>query len=202
MKTVFKHISLGLLAAVALSANVHAQGFTSSVDISTGVANGTGAPIPYGQPDDTWIMFTKQATYPAYVCNNLNGAWAVANCARWITPYLDASQTQPYGGAAIANYQYVAKLSMDYTCMNWAKFNFTYLGGDNNVLTLNLNGNLYTLSPSTANDYNPLTQNMSFNVNTAHLHPGANYITINVNNSDVSATGLYICGNLTCNFCN
>jgi hypothetical protein len=199
MKASFKNLALGLLTTLAFSSVASAQNWTSSVDISTGVANGTGAPIPYGTADDTWIRYTKQATSPAYVCNNLNGAWAVASCARWITPFLDG--TQPQGGAAIANYQYVAKLNMDYSCINWARFNITYLGGDNNVLHLNLNGNLYTLSPATANDYNPLTQNMSFNINTAHIHPGLNYITINVNNSDVSPTGFYLCGNFEGNFC-
>lgn len=204
----FKKLSAVAFSLAVLSGSATAQ-YVGTTDLSTGVQDGTSAMIPYGSPDDTWQASGPGAVggpdrpgawWPSYVCADINGAWATSSCARWITPYLEAGGIQPSAGAYGGLCIYRRTFSMDYSCMNWAQINFSYIGGDNNITGLKVNGHAYTLNPGTANDYNPLTQNVSFSVNPSHLHPGGNEITVEVYNNDIY-TGFYACGGITMSFC-
>ncbi|WP_118952613.1 T9SS type A sorting domain-containing protein [Taibaiella helva] len=204
----FKKAGAAALMLVLLGGSASAQ-YIGTTDLSTGVQNGTSNMIPYASPDDTWQVAGPGAVggpdrpgayWPAYVCSNLNGSWAVSNCARWITPYLEAGGIEPSAGAYAGLCTYRRSFSMDYSCMDWAQVNFSYIGGDNNVTGFKVNGHAYTLNPSSGNDYNPLAQNISFSVDPSHLHPGSNVITIDVYNNDIF-TGFYACGGITMSFC-
>lgn len=85
-------------------------------------------------------------------------------------------------------------------CFPWAKINFSYIGGDDNIVNLSVNGHDYTLNPATANDFSTLTQNISIDVDVNHLVIGTNTISVYVVNSQAFA-GFYACGNLMVGYC-
>lgn len=175
-------------------------------DLTTGISNSTGLPIPYGSADDTWQRRSGITSYtPVYVCDNLNGAWGVNSCGRWITPVLDGTQPSinPGSGFPTGLFVYRTTFSSPSLCQDPAvpiTVNFSYLGGDNNINNFDINGHLYTLQPSPANDFNPLIQNVSFTIDPSHLNSGLNTVSIGVRNTD-SWTGLFICGNISRGYC-
>lgn len=203
-----KHFTFGLFATLSLSSVATAQ--IGTVDLSTGIDDVSSGYIPYGNVDDSWTASgpgslegpdRPGAFGPTRVCTNLDGYWAVAGCARWITPYLQSGGgTQPSANAYAGVCKYRRVFSLDPSCMAWAQVNFSYIGGDDKIIGFKLNGHAYPLNPVTSNDYNTLTQTVSFSVNTAHLMAGPNTIIIEVNNVQ-AYTGFFACGGLDINFC-
>lgn len=197
MKTQLKIAAIGLLGLALSGLRAHAQGSTILHNLSTGVVNGSTTLISYGATDDTWTVASPGNSFqPAFVCSSVNG-WSTNGCGRWITPKLDG--TYP---AVITTgvYQYQTKFTLNYLCFPWVKINLAYLGGDNNVVGCSVNGYSYTLAPATANDYNILAQNVTINVNPAHLVLGVNTIVIQVDNSG-AGTGFFACGAVTAGIC-
>ncbi len=195
-------LTLGVIATLSMAPYTHAQTGQVLLDLSTGVSNGSSSPIAYGSPDDTWLI-KRGPLKPAlttYVCSNLNGAWDVNSCARWITPKLASDGIQPDGNAAAGNYIYQTAFNLSTTCFPWAKVNFSYLGGDDNIILFTLNGNDYPLSPATVNDFSSLTQNVSFNLDPSQFVVGPNVISIWTTNN-VGPNGLFVCGNVTVGYC-
>lgn len=188
------------ISVIASTSMVRAQGYIVH-DLTTGIVNGTTTPIAYGSPDDTWKVSppgSHRFYQAAFVCSNLSGAWGVNNCGRWITPNLNG--IEPSVTASTGVYQYETTFSLPYVCAPWAKVNFSYIGGDNNIVAFYLNGHSYPLSPSTANDFNPLTQNLSINLNVSDLLTGINSIIVQVSNTE-TYTGFYACGKVSFGFC-
>jgi hypothetical protein len=200
MKKHLKTICLGLLS-ITFSLTANSQGYIVH-DLTTGIVNGTTTPIAYDSPDDTWrvaLPFRPGFFQAAKACSNLNGAWAVNSCGRWITQKLDG--IDPTVNGYVGTYQYQTTFSMSEMCIPWATATFSYIGGDNNITAFKLNGHIYPLSPSTANDFNPLAQNVSVPLNPNHFLLGAsNTITIDVNNTE-TYSGFYACGNVTVGYC-
>jgi hypothetical protein len=201
MKKIIRKISLLLVSAIASTSIANAQGYIVH-DLTTGIVNGTTTPIAYDSPDDTWrvaLPFRPGFFQIAKACSNLNGAWAVNSCGRWITQKLDG--IEPTVNGYVGTYQYQTTFNMTEVCIPWATAIFSYIGGDNNITSFKLNGHVYPLSPSTANDFNPLTQNTSVPLNPNHfVLGGTNTITIDVYNTETYA-GFYVCGNLTVGYC-
>lgn len=201
MKRIVRKASLILMSVVASTSIANAQGYIVH-DLTTGIVNGTTTPIAYGSPDDTWVVAIPAR--PGFfqtvkACSNLSGAWAINSCGRWITQKLDG--IEPSVNGYVGYYQYQTTFNMSEHCIPWATAIFSYIGGDNNITAFKLNGHIYPLSPSTANDYNPLTQNTSVPLNPNHfILGGTNTITVDVYNTETYA-GFYACGNLTVGYC-
>ncbi|PSK94085.1 putative secreted protein (Por secretion system target) [Taibaiella chishuiensis] len=200
MKTL-KIAAVALLGLAALTpATGNAQTGIIVHDLSTGVVNGSTSLIAYGSPDDTWQVGKPDRPLgfqTPSVCTNLS-SWAVNGCGRWITPYLDG--TGPSSNTQAGTYNYRTAFTLNYHCFPWAKVTFSYLGGDNNVTGFSINGHSYPLSPATANDFNPLAQNIVINLDPSHLVIGSNEILVQVHNSE-SWTGFYACGNVSVGYC-
>jgi hypothetical protein len=200
MKKIVRKISLILMSVVASTSIVNAQGYIVH-DLTTGVVNGTTTLIPYGSVDDTWQLSLpgRPGFYQdAKVCSNLSGAWAINSCGRWITHRLDG--IEPSVNNYTGTFTYITTFNMSHHCIPWAKINFAYVGGDNNIILLYLNGHPYNLNPATADDFNPLTQNVTIDVDPNHILLGANNITVAVKNNE-TYTGFYACGNVSIGYC-
>jgi hypothetical protein len=202
MKKIVRKISLILMPIVASTSIVNAQGYVVH-DLTTGVVNGTTTPIAYGSTDDTWMV--AKPDRPAgfqtpYVCSNLNGAWGINNCGRWISPpNLDG--IQPSVNSIVGTYHYKTTFNMSTLCFPWAKVNFSYIGGDNNITGFSINGIGFPISGLPPGyDFNPLTQNVTINVSPSYFLLGTNTIIIDVNNIE-TYTGFYACGNVSVGYC-
>lgn len=202
MKTHLKAVALGLFALIAACRAIYAQTGYVVHDLSTGLTNGSTTLLSYGATDDTWTVSppgSHNFYQAALVCSNLNGAWGINGCGRWITPKLAADGIQPAENV-VGTYQYKTTFNLSTLCFPWAKLNLSYVGGDNNVVACYVNGHSYTLNPAAANDYNPLTQNVTINLTPADLQLGLNAIIIQVYNTE-SWTGFYACGNVSVGYC-
>ncbi len=205
-----KKMMLALITLCAVPAAVSfAQSEKMIKDLTTGVVDGTTTPIAYGQNDDTWRVIWPAGSgggigyKPAKVCTNLGGVWAAADCGRWITHLLESGTNDPTVGGVTGVYGYQAHFTINFSCLSWVKVNFTKLGADNRARNFRINGHPYTIGPLswvTTNWFNPLKTNISINIDLAHLVAGDNVIDIDVSNDD-AYEGLFICGNITQNYC-
>jgi hypothetical protein len=203
MKTQFKTLTLSLLFTAAFSLITRAQTGYIVHDLTTGVVNGTTTPISYGSVDDTWQL-ALPATPNTYanpvVCTN-PVAWDVESCGRWITNKLALGGYNPHPNAAAGTYRYKTTFNMSHHCIPWAKMNFSYIGGDNMLVGILINGNVYSITPGSADDYTSLAQNVVINIDPNHILLGQNVITILVDNSAIGYTGFYACGNVSIGYC-
>jgi hypothetical protein len=200
MKSSLLKLSIGLFLAGCTSLANAQTGYIVH-DLTTGIVNGTATPIAYTSPDDTWTVAKPDRPggfQPVYVCSNLNGSWGVNDCGRWLTPYLDG--INPSGAAMAGTYNYKTTFNMSHHCIPWAKAIFSYVGGDDNVIGFTINGYSYTLNPPSVNDFSPIPQNITININPNHILLGTNTIIVNVNNLG-TFTGFYACGNVSIGYC-
>lgn len=193
MKQLIRNLTLGVLLTTASGITTFAQ---QVVDLSTGIS--VWGPIGLGGPEDTWtVQLPGGGTVVPRVCGTLNGTWAGSNCSQWITPAL--LNTEPDNTNA-GNYRYSMRFEISERCQaREASINITRIGADNNVTAFLLNGNPYAITPTSANDFNPLAGPYTAAINTAHLVQGVNTVTVVVNNVD-RYTGLNLCGNITIDF--
>lgn len=200
MKTPLKALCFTLFFSTLL-VSVYAQTGIIVRDIATGVVDGTTTPISYGSTDDTWVVKPPETilTHTPYVCTNFSTGWDINSCGRWITPYINS--ILPSGMSPAGNYSYFTGFTLDNLCFPWAKITFNYLGADDNIIGLYVNGHPYTLNPSSPNDYTSLVQNVTINLNLSDLQLGANTLSVQVNNSSSSYTGFFACGNVSVGFC-
>ncbi len=193
--------TLSLLFGATLITN--AQTGYIAHDLTTGVVNGTTTPIPYGSPDDTWQM-ALPANPNNYsnpiVCMNPPGTWDVNSCGRWLTNKLEISSYYPHPNAPVGTIRLKTTFNMSHLCIPWAKVNLSYVGGDNMLVGFILNGYAYSITPGSSNDYNPLAQNVTINLDPSHFLLGQNVISVYVDNTG-GPTGFYACGNVTIGYC-
>lgn len=189
MKKLLILIGTGLL----LHSSMQAQQVFS---LSTGVAGNGPNLIPLGNNDDTWVVRRPDGTLAIPRTCNLN-AWAENTCSRWISPNVVNEQAS---GTLAGDYEYFMSFSTSTCPVQSAVITFSSIGADNNLNGLEINGFMYTLSPPSVNDYNPLSTNISITINPAHIIAGgANNITLFVNNTTNGFTGLNVCGDITIN---
>ncbi|GEM_PF-2537923 len=191
-----------LISSLALSSLGYS--YSQTFDLTTGKNNSTGLLIDYGNGDDTWQVSTNGGSSfsAAPVCNTNGVSWDINGCGRWITSKVSLSDF----GAPIKNspvglmqYKTVFNLPTVNYC-TYGKLVINYLGGDDDIEGLYLNGYFYSLTPVPSTDYNPLYQNITINFPPSHLLQGANNIIIKIkNNSEYQ--GLFLCGNLYVTVC-
>jgi hypothetical protein len=207
MKQKFLIILVSMLAVGKM--NVAAQTGYVIKDLTTGVYDGTTTPIPYGADDDTWRVIWPAGSggglgyKPTKVAANLGGAWATADCGRWISHQVDAGTNNPIYGGVAGTYGYQTHFELNTSCLIWVKITFTKLGADNRARNFKVNGHPYTIGPlawAATDWYNPLKENITINIDPAHLVNGTNVLDIEVTNNE-AYQGLFICGNISKNYC-
>jgi hypothetical protein len=147
MKQKFKILYISGLALL-LNQSTDAQTGIIIHNLTTGLDNSTNAAIPYGSTDDTWQVKHKSNLFTwntPFVCSNLNGTWDTNTCGRWITPALDG--IEPLENQLAGAYQYRTTFTNSISCFPWAKISFSFIGADNNVTGIKINGHDYVLAP-------------------------------------------------------
>ncbi len=174
-------------------------------NISTGVIDNTNptSMIAYGNNDDDWKI--KKPTEIAYnqakVCQNLNNSWAVDACGRWITDNVDAGN-QPSNVGDTGVYEF--KMNFNYSMIPYDAdsfyFLFNYLGADDKLIEITINGNeIYNkvLKFYPAQNFNPLMVNNSpVWIPKSYVWVGVNTLKFKVRNTGGMYKGLFVCGGL------
>lgn len=163
------------------------------IDLSTGM-NTSGGAIGYGADDDTWtVTGPGGVAYTPSVCTNAGGQWANGSCSRWITPSISGTTPANMGAGT---YVYRTQFRAPILDCGTAKIllNLTYIGGDNTIAYIRLNGN--TAATFTGNNYMPMQYSISTLLPVSWLVPGWNYVDIAINNGANTPTGLNVCGKL------
>lgn len=201
MKRIF--LTLSIIYCVGLFAQ------KQIVDLSTGVANGTNTLIALGTNDDTWMVFTPDGKNLTPKCISFGSSiwpiWQNSNCSRWITPYTNG--TVPVR-CLEGNYIYSMSFTTTSLTACSAVINISFIGGDNKVTSLSVNGTNHSFSPQPT--FNPLLSNVIFSLNPNEIKFGLNNISVTVynipaqgdpgSNDHSSEQGLNICGNLTIDY--
>jgi hypothetical protein len=167
---------------------------TQTVDLSTGVVNGTSTLIAVAATDDTWtVQVPGSSTYTNIKCaDNFSPPWGNNPNARWISPYQSASGTPQHGVGGIFLYKMTFTAS---TCLvSGATINLVNFGGDNTVTDIQVNTNHHALSAT----FYPLSST-SITLAANEIIPGLNTIIIELNNIN-AYSGLVVSGNLVINY--
>ncbi len=197
------------LKTIALATLLGIAGFAKAqsldtVDLSTGVVNGTNTLIAPTVNDDTWkVAVPGSGTYVNVKCTNgsvisgttvYTGTWASTSAARWLSPYIDgtgnATELGPTG-----NYYYKMTFTSKACIVNGATLNLYNFGGDNNVTDIQINTTHHALSAT----FNPLSST-TITLSPSEIVSGTNTIYITVNNQMYGGhntfTGLFVSGNI------
>jgi PKD repeat protein len=182
---------------------------TEVFDLTTGSTG--GFPLAIGGFDDTWtVRIPASAVFQnvnvssgcLFTGFNVNcTAWASNQCGRWLSPYIVSTAGASFGAATTAapagNYTYrTTFMANPNNCPVASAFlNINFLGADNSVSNITVNGTNYPASAV----FNPLSSPGSIAVNPGDIISGLNTIDIVVNNLGIY-TGLFLCGNLTVNY--
>lgn len=160
-----------LMTALVAVFQIGARAQGHYVDLSTGI-DGSGAPIPYGQVDDTWKVWVGGTTHALRVCKpDPFTAWASPPVAQWLTINVGNDFT-PAAGPGLGTCFLRTTFTLPACPITDAKINFWELGGFDNIVAITINGIPYTFAPPAPNDHLVLTDEV-LAVDAAHLLPGA-----------------------------
>lgn len=205
MKKIFSYLTVAML--LFTSRELMAQ---IIIDVSSGVDNTTGLPIPdnslipYNHIDDTWTVHTPTDAvnfYQSAAIGNgyrYNGQYALCPGSKWISPYIGANGLTLNSGA-MGDYYYkmTFTLNMCPACRNQpVKIHFDCIGGDDNVTEILVNGHSYPISPGYSSVVGVITSNVDIPIQSSHLVAGINEIQIKVFNAGSGFNGMQVKGKL------
>lgn len=195
-----KRLSVCALLGISFYANSQ---ITQTVDLSTGIYNGTTNLIPVNgiTIDDTWqVKIPGAATFSSIKCATYP-MWASDPNTNWISPHVDANGNALSSGTA--GYSTYKMTFVAYSCnVSAASLIFNKLGGDNEVTNIAVNSFSHPVS-ATFSSFNTLTIPL---LSSEIISGGLNTILITVRNDGGSGlnpntpTGLLLNGNLSINY--
>jgi len=174
-------------------------------DFNTGVGGTPSSPTPIalGGNDDTWSVEIPGFTVvtPKVCTPHPNWAANTSCTSQWLTSSVDSTGYPNL--VAAGDYRYFTSFNIT-KCPQSAVLNISKIGGDNEIIGLRVNSNVYTFNPLQTNDFSPLVGPTPIVINPAHLITGTNTISFTVRNhaatfSPTTIAGFYFCGNLTVN---
>jgi hypothetical protein len=177
------------------------QATTQVVSITTGVTS-SGTLLSYTSYDPIWsVKDVSGATETPYAVGNGGGLYTLPSngCGQWISP----NSMDP------GNYIYSTKFTSQLCTqqVTSATLNFNYIGADNQITDIVLNG--HSLGWSSINNAytSPLTQNVNFTIPVTWIISGSNTLQILVYDTPdwnlaggQTPTALLVCGAITINY--
>lgn len=197
-----KRIFFGLLLMLLCVWQAQAQ--TQVIDLRTGILNGSGTPgtklshFNYTK-DDTWSVCypgsnpLSPSSYVDAYCSNGASYYGSGPNTKWISPSVDASGTQQ--NVAAGTYHYRTTFYYNRECNEplSAKFNFRYIGADNEITLLMIINGISSYPVSIT--FNPSATNVIVPINPFDIQNGLNEILFAVRNDDL-ISGMDIDGEL------
>ncbi|MGV3609739.1 MAG: T9SS type A sorting domain-containing protein [Fluviicola sp.] len=169
----------------------------AQINVSTGWNSGV---VPYNTPEDSWTVTTPGNTVVTpKSCHNYT-LWGESGCSNWISTAVSSNGVAVM--AAQGTYTYRMNFTITAETINCARFVINAIGADNSMTGFAINNNSYFSllgMPGGNNNFNPLRQNVSFNINPAHLNIGTNTIMVTVSNNQNSEMGFNLCGQILIN---
>jgi hypothetical protein len=198
LRATFMKKILPFLFAIICANQIH--GTTRVIDVTTGVSG--GSVLPLYSYDPKWSVIAPNGTNNGiYTVGTNNGLYSLptSGCGTWVGPSTMAPGT----------YTYVMKFTGQ-PCtqqVTSAVLNMNYVGADNQITAVMLNGQSLGWS-SIMNDFNaPLTQNVSLSIPLTALNSGSNtlqFVVYNVPDGNIQGgetpTALLVCGAITLNY--
>jgi len=197
-----------VLSAFCLKSSAQSPCTVSTLDIGTGISNGTSAPTP-GQSDHYWIISSLSSAIsvhyptltfprPGHVPLHSALGWGSLSGSQWIT--IDDSTAHSGYYDSVTSQQYITNYQRTFTMCQEddVTFSFAYIN-DNWVDPITVDG--VSIDPgqgSTSLGYNAYSP--SYVNNTIHLLPGTHTLQISVHNypaPQLNPTGLSVSGSIT-----
>jgi hypothetical protein len=192
-------LKLFATAFVLASFGLHGQ-TTQTVDLSTGVVNGTTTRIAPGSNDDTWlVMVPGGSSYVSVACaNDLTAAWANDLSVRWLSTSVDASGNT--GTAPSGDYLYKMTFNVTACPVTSSVLSLVHFGADNTLTNIKINTTNHAYSAG----FTSLSSS-TVTLGAGELVVGINTIIVTVHNSNSTLgsntqSGFLINGYLTINY--
>lgn len=216
MKRIFYYLAFSVLILTGIQAQVQ------TIDISTGILNGTGygtstpaTMLAVNANDDTWQLGYPPSpgflptSYSTVKCGSgtnqaPNGTLSPTPggdpAVRWLTPVLDPlSGNHLYGAYGFTYYKTTFNL-FQFCALTTGIIYFKHIAVDNNTYKIFVNGDLYSVNYQ----FSPPTTNATLDI-TGSLIPGSNEIIIEVENqgmwSGININGYLQIGYSGASFC-
>jgi hypothetical protein len=191
-----RQILFWMTMACSISSNAQIQ----IINLSTGWNNGV---VALNIPEDSWMVTPPSgAALIPRSCGS--GYYQESGCSRWISPSVATSGA--LNEVAPGTYTYKLLFNLSTERLDCARLVINAIGADNVVTGLFINNNNYTPTmPAGNNNFNPLTQNVTFYLNPAHLINGTNTLTVTTVNlpftgdDPKTTTGFNFCGEMRIN---
>ncbi len=193
-----RNLKLLLFWAILSSLSAKAQ---EVINLSTGWDNGM---VSVGTYDDTWTVTQPNGVTSTPRACTLS-AWEESGINRWISPHVFSGEASEYGTEGL--HTYTADFEITSNDIRCAALEVVGIGGDNILMELRINGNLYPLALPSPSHFQLTNQNVTIMLDPSHLNVGANTMTIEVENlvpqyqniESLTYTGLNFCGSLHIN---
>jgi hypothetical protein len=183
-----------LIASVFLFAFSQAYAQTQVVNLTTGSSGSVGDPDPIW----TQVVTPGLTTETPRIPGDQDGTYGTNSCGQWISPAVNTTPGPNFGTLLLGVAgDYIYEMSFTRAgslCAVQATLNILFAGGDNDLVSISINGTPFELPGTVA--FNPLTSLTSINVPSGLILPGTNTVRATVHNAS-TYTAFFLCGNLT-----